>query len=241
MDIRLHKQYQKVQEDHWWFKVRDSILKDITQKYFKPNSLILDFGCNYGHTTRLLRSLGYDAYGVDISEEAIKYGRSLGIENIFLESEKSFSENYFNAVVSLDVLEHIEDDQKAFDHIASIIKPGGIIVIMVPAFMFLWGAHDEISHHFRRYTLGELVGLSKRVGDFEIIKKSYFNTFLFIPIALIRLFSNLFNFKSRDSDLEINNVFLNKLFFYIFDFERKLLKYLIFPFGVSVLLVLKKK
>lgn len=241
MDIKLHRQYQKVQESHWWFRVRDNILKDIAKKYFKPNGSVFDFGCNYGHTVKLLQNFGFNACGVDVSKEAIEYGRSLDIPNIFLESEKSFPANYFDAVISLDVLEHIKDDKKAFSYISSIVKPGGIIVIMVPAFMFLWGINDEISHHFRRYTLGELIKLTKQVGNFEIIKKSYFNTLLFIPIALVRFLSNLLNIKSRDSDLEINNTFLNRLFFYIFDFERKLLNYIKFPFGVSALLVLRKK
>jgi SAM-dependent methyltransferase len=241
MDIKLHKQYQKVQESHWWFMVRDNLLKDIAKKYFEQNGLVLDFGCNYGHTTRLLQDWKFKASGTDISEEAIKYGRSIGISNIFLDSEKSFLPNSFDAVISLDVLEHIEDDKNAFAHIVSVVKPGGIIVIMVPAFMFLWGINDEISQHFRRYTLDGLIKLTKQVGNFEIVKKSYFNTLLFFPIALVRLFSNLFNLKSRDSDLEINNKFINKLFFYIFDFERKILKYFNLPIGVSILLILKKR
>lgn len=241
MDIKLHKQYQKVQETHWWFRVRGNLLKDTAKKYLKPGGSVLDFGCNYGHTTKLLQDRGFNTFGIDISEEAIGYGRSLGISNIFLESEKSFPINSFDATISLDVLEHIKDDKNAFAHIVSVVKRGGIIVIMVPAYMFLWGVQDEISHHFRRYTLKGLIDLSKQVGDFEIVRKSYFNTLLFIPIALIRLFSNLFNLKSRDSDLDINNTFLNKLFFLIFDFERKILKYFNLPFGVSILLILRKR
>ena len=189
---------------------------------------------------KLLQNLGFNASGVDVSKEAIEYGRSLGIKNIFLDSEKSFPAGSFDAVVSLDVLEHIEDDKKAFSYLWETVRPGGIIVIMVPAFMFLWGVQDEISHHFRRYTLSGLVDLSRQAGDFEIVKKSYFNTFLFLPIALVRWFSKLFKLKSRDSDLEINNPFINKLFFWIFDFERKMLKYFNLPFGVSILLVLRK-
>lgn len=241
MDIKLHRQYQEVQASHWWFKVRDNLLKDIAKKYFKSKSLILDFGCNYGHATKLLQDLGFDALGTDVSTEAIEYGRSLGTPNLFLDSEKSFPVNYFDAAIALDVLEHIEDDKKALAHIYSVVKPGGTIVVMVPAYMFLWGVQDEISHHFRRYTLGKLADLAKQAGNFEIIKKSYFNTLLFIPIAITRLFSNWFNLKSRDSDLEINNAFLNALFFYIFNLERKILKYLKLPFGVSVLMILRKK
>ena len=241
MDTKLHKQFQSASENHFWFMVRDNLLKDISEKYFKKGDSVLDFGCNYGHSTKLLQNLGYKAEGVDVSEEAILYGKSIGISNIFLSNEKTYTDGYFDAIMILDVLEHVEDDKKIFEYLTSVLKKDGIMVIMVPAFMFLWGVQDTASYHFRRYTLDGLVNLSKRVGNFEIIKKSYFNIILFFPIALVRLFTRFFISKPRDSDININNSFLNKLFFLIFDFERKILRYFNMPFGVSILLVLRKK
>jgi SAM-dependent methyltransferase len=167
--------------------------------------------------------------------------RSLGIKNIFLDSEKSFVENYFDAAISLDVLEHIENDEKAFAYIASRVKSGGIIVIMVPTYMFLWGVQDEIAHHFRRYTMQSLIEVSKKAGDFEIVKKSYFNTFLFLPIALVRLWTRFFVSHPRDSDLDMNSPFVNRVLHWIFDIERKCLRHVNFPFGISALLILRKK
>lgn len=240
MDIKLHKQHQNLQKSHFWFKVKDNLLKDLVQRYLKSKDKILDFGCNYGHSTRLLQSLGYDTFGLDISDEAIGYGRSLGIKNIFLESEKYFPPNSFDAIISLDVLEHIEDDKNALKNLLNLVRPNGIIVIMVPAYMFLWGVQDTISHHYRRYTLKKLIDLSNSVGA-EVIRKSYFNTLLFIPIAMFRLFTRFFIKNPHDSDLDINNSFMNKLFFYIFDFERRILRYFDMPFGVSILLILRKK
>lgn len=241
MDINLHKQYQKVQEKHWWFKVRDKVLLDIISRYINVGDAVLDFGCNYGHSVRLLKNNGYKSMGVDISEEAITYGKSLNISDIYLTSNKKFVKNSFDAVVATDVLEHIEDDKMAFDYIWSLVKSGGLVVITVPAFMFLWGVQDEVSHHFRRYRMHGLESLLGSVGDFELVKKSYFNTFLFLPIAFVRLVSRLFNVRSRNSDLSINNQFLNKLFFAIFNLERKILKYANFPIGTSALLVLRKR
>ena len=240
MDLKCHKMYQEFQESHWWFRVRDNLLKDIAKKYWKPNSHVLDFGCNYGSAVKMLNDLGYDTFGVDVSEYAIEHGRSNNIKNIFVDKEKVFPPESFDAVISLDVLEHIEDDKSAFARINSILKPGGIIVVMVPTFMFLWGVQDETAQHFRRYTLPGLIKVSSQAGNFEIIKKSYFNTFLFLPIAVFRLISRLFNIKSRDSDNDINNRFLNAIFFQVFDLERKLLRYVDLPFGVSALLILRK-
>lgn len=240
MDIKLHKQHQDLQGSHWWFRVKDNFLKDVAEKYFK-NGTILDFGCNYGHSVKLLNDLGYHAEGLDVSSEAINFGKSIGIKNIYLESEKTFSQNFFDAAIALDVLEHIEDDKAALSYIKSLVKPGGYIVIMVPAFMFMWGLQDVISQHYRRYTLPMLNDLVNEIGGLEVVRKTYFNFFLFLPIAILRLLAKFFPQKERDSDLNINNKFLNFIFFNIFDFERKIMKYINFPFGVSAVIVLRKK
>jgi len=241
MDIKLHKQHQSVQGSHWWFRVKDNILKDLAEKYFKVGDSVLDFGCNYGHSVKMLKDLGFSAAGVDVSEEAINFGNSINISDIYLFPQKTFSPNQFDAVISLDVLEHIEDDKEALSYIYKVLKPRGYVVIMVPAFMFMWGLQDVISHHYRRYTLPVLTALAEETGGFEVVRKTYFNTFLFFPIAFVRLLAKIFPPKSRDSDLSINNSFLNNLFFHIFDFERRLLKHTNFPFGVSALIILKKK
>ncbi len=241
MDIKLHKQHQSVQGSHWWFRVKDNVLKDLVRKYLKPEDSVLDFGCNYGHSVKFLQSLGFAAEGVDVSDEAINYGRSLGIKNIHLDKDKVFPPNHFDAVICLDVLEHIGDDKQALGSLKKVLKPGGYVFIMVPAFMFMWGVQDVISCHFRRYTIPALEKLAHEVGGFEVVRKTYFNTLLFPAIATIRLLAKIFPPKSRDSDLTINNTLLNTIFFHIFDFERKLLRRLHFPFGVSALFVLRKK
>ncbi len=221
--------------------MRDNLLHDVAQKYFKPQGTVLDFGCNYGHATNLLALWGYNSIGTDVSDEAISYGHSLGIKNIYLSSEKNIIPGSCDAAIALDVLEHIENDTEAFVHLANSIKPGGVIVIMVPAFMFLWGVQDKISHHYRRYTLGSLLTVAEKAGDFEILKKSYFNTFLFPAIAAVRLFTRFLIQKPRESDLDMNSPFINRILFRIFDLERMFLRYVSFPVGVSALLVLRKK
>ena len=213
MDIRLHKKYQELQESHWWFMVRDNLLMDLVFKNIKKGSLVMDFGCNYGHAVKLLGDKGYESFGVDVSREAVNYGRSININDISLISEKDIQNNSLDAVISMDVLEHIDNDKETLEYIWSKLKPGGLMIVTVPAFMFLWGVQDEISHHFRRYKLSELLYLAGEVGDFEIVKKTYFNSFLFMPVAIIRVLSKLFKLKSRNSDLDINSVFLNKIFF----------------------------
>lgn len=241
MDIKLHKKYQDIEESHWWFKVRDNLLKDVATRHFKLQGLILDFGCNFGHAVRLLSDWGYRSEGVDISEEAINYGKSIGISGLFLKDQRTLTPDSFDGVIAMDVLEHIEDDLEAVRHLKSVLRPGGTLVLTVPAFMMLWGVQDVAAHHFRRYSMTELENLISKVGGFEIVKKSYFNTFLFLPIAAVRILSRIFNLKARQSDFELSMPVVDKIFFSIFDFERKFLNKINFPFGVSILIVLKKK
>jgi hypothetical protein len=111
---------------------------------------------------------------------------------------------------------------------------------MVPAYMFLWGVQDEVAHHYRRYTKGSLLKVVRDKTKLKTVRSSYFNTFLFAPIAIVRLVSRLFNIKGRESDFDLNSPMLNKILFSIFNFERKILKKISFPFGVSILALFKK-
>ncbi|OGN27836.1 MAG: hypothetical protein A2941_00610 [Candidatus Yanofskybacteria bacterium RIFCSPLOWO2_01_FULL_49_17] len=246
MDKKFEREYFELdsQDKHWWLAVRRKIIKDLLSSNFsQPSSTkILDFGSSSGEFVRYLQKLNYDVSGCDVSEEAVIKGQQKGIVNLTVLKDNclDFPSNSFGVVLALDVLEHVEYERSAIEEIHRVLKENGLFIIFVPAFKFLWGIQDEISHHYRRYTVHSLLAMVQKSAHFEVIKKSYFNTFLFLPIALIRLLSKILNI-NRESDLEINNHFLNYLFFHIFNFERKLLRYLSFPFGVSVLLVLKKK
>lgn len=246
MDKKFEREYFELdsRDEHWWLAVRRKIIKDLLSNNFsQPSSTkILDFGSSSGEFVHYLQKLHYDVFGCDVSEEAVTTGKQKGIINLTVLQGKrlDFPSDSFDVVLALDVLEHVEHESPAIQEIYRVLKKNGLFIIFVPAFKFLWGIQDEISHHYRRYTLHSLLTMIQKSAHFEVIRKSYFNTLLFLPIAFVRLLSNILNI-NRESDLEINNRFLNYLFFNIFNFERKLLRYLSFPFGVSALLVLKKK
>lgn len=245
MERSFYKNYFEVEKDHWLMKVRRAIVKDalIHSIDRKPKTVkVLDFGCGSGIFVQELAEARYHSYGVDISEEAIKFGKLQGRKNLeVLDSHKvNFPDNTFDAVVTLDVLEHLEDEEWALKEMERILKPGGVLIVMVPAYMFLWGVQDEVAHHYRRYTRSHLLKKIQEATALHTVRASYFNTFLFPPIAFVRLLSRLLKLKKRHSDFDLNNAFLNKIFFSVFNAERKVLKRVSFPFGVSVLAVLKK-
>src|SRR3989344_1692389 len=123
--------------------------------------------------------------------------------------------------------------------IGRVLKPGGIAIVTVPAFMFLWGLQDEISHRFRRYTKKELLVKIQAAG-FSIERVGYFNFFLFPLIYLVRQAAKIMPLRRR-SDFDINNKLVNYVLKNIFLSEIWLLKIISYPFGVSLLIVAKKK
>ncbi|MEK7614413.1 MAG: sugar nucleotide-binding protein [Patescibacteria group bacterium] len=246
MERSFYKNYFKVEKEHWLMVVRRMIVKDNLKLCLDKNpaeTKVLDFGCGSGIFVDELAKQGYQAYGLDISEEAVKFGMLQGVKNLgAIDAHKiNFPDNTFDAVFTLDVLEHLEDEKWALDEIRRVLKPGGVAIIMVPAYMFLWGVQDEVAHHYRRYTKSSLLKKIKEATSLKTLKASYFNTFLFPPIAFFRIVSRIFGIKGRESDFDINSPLMNRFFFSIFNTERKILKHVRFPFGVSILLVLKKE
>lgn len=243
MEKDFYKTYFEAEKDHWWFRVRRNIILSLIKKYkISKTAKIFDFGCGSGYAVGYLQKLGYDASGSDVSSEAIEFGLSQGTRNLTAVqgSEIRPPEGGFDLILALDVIEHIEDDSEAIRGLKMALKPGGMAIITVPAYMWMWGVQDDVAHHFRRYTMSGLANTIKKSGDFKIIRKTYLNTFLFPPIAIVRGFSKCFNLRERESDFDINSRFLNKIFYFIFSLETYFLKFISFPFGVSLLLVLKK-
>jgi len=245
MDIKFYRTYFKIEKEHWVMRARRLIVHDSLDKYLnkKPqDTKILDFGCGTGLVIEEFQKRGFNCYGIDVSAEAIRFGELQGIKNLsVIDSDKiNFPKGSFDAVFALDVLEHLPNEDQALKEIDRVLKPGGIFIIQVPAYMFLWGVQDEIAHHYRRYTKQSLSKLIHSSTPFEEIRSTYFNTLLFLPILLVRWFTKITGWRNRESDFDINSPFLNKIFFSIFSFETKLLRKINFPFGVSILMVLRK-
>ena len=147
-----------------------------------------------------------------------------------------FEASSFDVVTLLDVIEHVDADQALLAEARRVLAPNGVILITVPAYMWMWGRQDEIAHHRRRYTRGRLNDALGGAG-LRPLRLSYFNTLLFPPIAAIRLLRRLRPPAGETvSDFEVNSSgSLNRPLARIFGFEGRLLKRMSFPFGVSLI------
>lgn len=232
----------KNEKEHWWYRVRRKIVRDIFERYTdksKKGLKILDAGCGTGALMNEVCLFG-EVYGLDFSVNALNFCKERGEQNLTLGSidKVPFPDNYFDVVLALDVLEHIKDDNEAILEVKRVLKKDGLAIFFVPANMFLWGITDELSNHFRRYTAPELNKKIIKTG-MTIIRKSYFNTFLFLPILLTRTFVRIFGIKIKNEN-DINSKFMNNIFYWIFYVESLLLKYINLPFGVSIMVISKK-
>ena len=140
-------------------------------------------------------------------------------------------------------MEHIEDESKFLNEIKKLlaIKPnytgGGYVLITVPAYQFLFGYHDMMANHYRRYNKKRLKKVLLENG-FEIMKISYFNFFLFPPFFVVRMIDKIFNLKRVQK--EQKSIF-NELLYKIFNFEKYLLRKINLPFGSSLIALCKLK
>jgi SAM-dependent methyltransferase len=149
---------------------------------------VLNAGCGSGELSQLLAAEGHDVVGIDPGLEYIQLARKRLADRFpncrFVVSsiENYREESDFDAVVSTDVLEHIEDDRVAFGCLANLVRPGGRMLITVPAGQWLFGFHDEQLGHFRRYSASSLRSLVSETCRVERIR--YFGCTL-IPVCLM--------------------------------------------------------
>ena len=176
--------------------------------------------------------------------EAAGYCRERGLTTIAQASAAAlpYAAETFDLVTMLDVLEHIPDDAGALAEAMRVLRPGGLLMLAVPAYRFLWGAQDEVSRHVRRYTVPEL-GARMKAANFAVRRLTYFNTALFPPIAALRLLRRFIPAtRSDESDFHAPAPGpINGLLAAIFGSEAALVARHDLPFGVSILGLAEKR
>lgn len=239
MERQIYQQMRRVEDRHWWFVGRRRIVAAVIQSLSLPQpARILDAGCGTGGSLALLRRYGrVEGLEMDTMARELANERQLGeILPGHLPDALPFAEQSFDLIVLLDVLEHTADDAASLAALARLLKPGGSIVLTVPAFAFLWGPHDRAHHHRRRYRAATLQATAQRAG-LELSYLSYFNSWLFPLITPIRLLQRLL--PSLEGGLDLPPAPINVLLTRLFSSEGWFIPRWRLPFGVSLLAVLQ--
>lgn len=226
----------EVEDSYWWYRARREILAGIIDRQLAPGSDVIDFGCGTGGTAELMRERGHRVLAADIAEPALEACRRRGLATINLKTQR-LRESCASCVLAADVLEHVGDDLGLLFTFRTALRPGGVLVITVPAYEFLWSGEDYVSEHVRRYTRAGLKRQLRRAG-FEEIRCSYFNTFLFPAIAAAILTKRLFFPREMyRSNVAALPRWQNEVLYRAFRFEGNLLRWISFPAGASLIAV----
>lgn len=242
MNIEMYRIFFDIQKKHWWFVSKQNIIIDIIKRYchlHKEHS-VLDIGCGSGLMLNALDSFA-TVSGMDVSDDAIQFSREIfngPIKKGELPYDIPFKGASYDLITALDVIEHIEDDVGSLKAIRGLLKPAGVAIITVPAFMFLWSNFDERNEHKRRYSIFELREKLVKAG-FSIEKISYFNTFLFPIIFLTRKIKKYTN-DDGYSDINMPIFPINYALKKIFSIEKFILRRFNFQFGVSIVAVVRR-
>lgn len=242
MDANYYATLDSVQEQHWWYAARRTILDRVLQKVIAqgtPPGTLYDLGCGVGANLPVLEKFG-PTQGVDMSADAIEFCRRRGRNNVAIDDLNALStipDGAASVALLADVIEHLDDERPCLSATRRTLAPGGALIVTVPAYMFLWGPSDELNHHKRRYTAERL----RRVIEpsFRIEHLTYFNTLLFGIVAVGRFGEALL--KRRGDDMaKLPPPALNRLMENVFRAEAGLVPNRTLPFGVSLLCVARK-
>ena len=226
----------RLEQEHWWYQARRTIVGTLLDDLqLHDTSSIASIGCGNGTELQFLQTKGH-VTGLDIDLTVVAHCRAKGFEVIQADLLNNSLDEKFDVVIAMDIIEHIKDDQKAIQALYKLVNSGGSLIITVPAFPFLWTELDELTDfpHHRRYTRLTLKKLLKNPG-MSVTLCSYYNFFLFPLVLLTKILKT-----SADKQLQLPYRFFNSLFYHIFATERFFLRWGNFPWGGSLIAVIKK-
>jgi SAM-dependent methyltransferase len=226
----------EAEETQWWYAGMRAISLAILSPALAGHggaARILDAGCGTGNNLRHLSRYGR-AVGVDLSDDALQFCRTRGVAAAKASLLRlPFADASFDCVTSFDVLYHrwITDDRAAVAELARVLRPGGVLLVRVPALRALWGAHDEAVHSRHRYTRGEVRALLAGAG-LRVVRASYGNSLLFPLVAARRTLDRITG--RHGSDVSFLPAPLEWAFRTLLAVEARLVRRVSFPVGASV-------
>jgi SAM-dependent methyltransferase len=204
MDRDYELQTHDVEDRHWWYRGRRTVLGHVIAGLDLPASArILDAGCGSGRNMVDLARHG-SVIGVELSETSVALARARNTGEVVAGSvlQTPFADDSFDLAVTLDVIEHLQDDLAALRELRRTVAPGGTLLVTVPAYQWLWSGHDEINHHHRRYTRRSLQRVAQEAG-WQQLRTTYFNSLLLPAAIVLRVLDRVNRAKTTETSLDL--------------------------------------
>ena len=219
-------------ERSWWYRGRALVVTRALRRFATCGQLVLDYGAGSGGMHASLAEFG-DVFAFEPDVEARAEASRRGYACVW-GSDKDIAQRTYDIAAFCDVLEHVEDDRETLMHVRRSLAPGGHVVITVPAYQWMWSAHDVAHHHFRRYTKTQVGKLLESAG-FEVRFASYWNALLF-PLAIVLRIVG----KSGEGSLGLPGV-INETLRALIALEANIMRLVPLPFGLSVVAVGRRR
>jgi SAM-dependent methyltransferase len=210
MDEALMKATLRVDEHHWWYRGRRRVLRAELDRLPLPDKpQVLDAGCGSGRTLEELTRYG-EVRGIELSPDAAEIARGRGHEVVIGRLEElPWEDGTFDLVTCLDVIEHTPDDRATLMELRRVTRPGGFLLVTVPAYQALWSYHDEANHHYRRYGR-RMLRMTALSAGWNVERMTSFNSLLLPPAAAVRIMQRRRRAgNGQSTDLEVGAAWLN--------------------------------
>lgn len=241
MNTAEHDLLRAVEDEHWWHQVlHHQVMRAL--EVLPAGSHVLDAGCGTGGMLSRIRSQrpDLDTQGVDAAERAVWHCQARGLREVTLHEVEAlpFADDTFDAVLSLDVLYHAQvDERRALAEMRRVLRPGGLLVMNLPAFECLRGSHDAAVCGVRRYRLCHVQRLLE-LHSMNIVMSHHWNAWMFLPLLVWRRWSLLR--PNKTSDLSLPPAWQGRLLSAVGKADAWLCRVLRIPFGSSLFVIAQK-
>lgn len=242
MRLDLYQELYQVEDNHWWHIHKRRLVHQLIGKYTSKKGKVLDIGAGTGKLLEEFKLKGWEVKGVDGEFEAVRQSKRRGIviKKHDIKKRLPFEGSSFDLVTSLDVLEHLKDDQGLLKEMKRVVKPKGMILVTVPAYQWLYSYWDKMLGHFRRYGKNELVRLGEGI-QLKLVFVSFYSSFFLLPAILVR------SIKSKLKEQSLSDFQTTPLAFISIPIlnilaliERLLIRIISLPLGMSLVCVFQK-